>query len=235
VANELGRKHSIVTAEHTFRIALSAFQRKDLRLAVSRGITAVIQASSAAIGAPEEIKERADKVVQGVRKLVQGVVIKRAISGLSAIRPYRPRSMSIMPKSSVQMKQEQEAREAKREQEEEFGPDITEIVRGPGAAPVTIPWEAVRCEQAGMPGGPVFFPADDPYDLWDFFTGKQLPTYDMAICASGIAVSERASARAEWLYDRYKERRIAEEMTRERTFEGFKDVFYRPIRLGKLL
>lgn len=235
--NEIGRKHSIVTAEHTLRIAVSALRRGDLRLAVSRGITAVIQASTAALGAPQEIKERADRVVQATRKLIQGVVVRRAAAKLSDLAAFRRpgASRSILPKTASERERAAEEREEREVQEETFGPSIRIMTRGPGILPTYSQASVVRCEEAGSPGGPVFFPADDPYDLWDFFTSRQIRPYDMAICAAGVAVSDRAADRAEWAYEGYKEQLIAREISRTRTFEGLKGILYRPIRLGTLL
>lgn len=89
----LGQKHSIVDAEHTLQMTLRAFREGDLRLTVSRGITAVIQASIASVGALLEVKERADQVIQSVRKVIHGIAIQRAVAGLSDLggrrRVYR--------------------------------------------------------------------------------------------------------------------------------------------------
>jgi len=91
----LGRRHSIVDAEHTYRIAAQAYGQGNLRLAVSRGITAVIQASIASMGAPEEVKERADRVIQGVRQIIHGAVLERAkrhLSELGVLSGRRPKA-----------------------------------------------------------------------------------------------------------------------------------------------
>ena len=73
----LGRKHSILKAQHTLKLVLQAVKRGDLRLAVSRGITAVIEASSAAVGAPEATVGKAKAIVEAVRKVIQGAVITK--------------------------------------------------------------------------------------------------------------------------------------------------------------
>lgn len=75
----LKRKPKIGEAERTLKLANAAWKKGDLRLAVSRAITAVVQAAKSG-----NIK-RADKVVKDARVLLQGAVISKmpgAIEGL---------------------------------------------------------------------------------------------------------------------------------------------------------
>lgn len=70
-------------AIRTERLARSAARRGDLRLAVSRGITAVIQATRVAqMRGDNRSLDQADAIIQNVRDLVQGAVLKRAAARL---------------------------------------------------------------------------------------------------------------------------------------------------------
>lgn len=70
---------TLADARHTMKIARSAAQRGNIRLGVSRAITAVIQASIVA----SETKNRsmkfyADLVIQEARELIMGIVVEDA-------------------------------------------------------------------------------------------------------------------------------------------------------------
>jgi hypothetical protein len=74
----LGRRSPIVEAERTLKLALSALRRGDRRLAASRAITAIIQASTASVGATSDTLKRAWRVVFSARRLIHSIVIERA-------------------------------------------------------------------------------------------------------------------------------------------------------------
>jgi hypothetical protein len=81
----LGKSHSIARAELTLRSVKSAAKEGNIRLAVSRGITAIIHATAAAYKAPAPIVRKAEAIVQEVRDVIQGAVIKKAtLGGLGA-------------------------------------------------------------------------------------------------------------------------------------------------------
>jgi len=56
-------------AEHTLKITLDAAEEGNLRLAASRGITAIIQATAAAVGAAPPIIRRAEAILGAARRL----------------------------------------------------------------------------------------------------------------------------------------------------------------------
>ncbi len=94
----LGRKHSIVAAEKTLKGVHQAVDRGDLRLAVSRAITAIVQATSAAMSGPREVVERANRVIQEVRQVIHGAVIRRmskTVAGLGAKKRKGPRGLKV--------------------------------------------------------------------------------------------------------------------------------------------
>jgi hypothetical protein len=75
----LVEKQSLVKARKTLVLAKSAAMKGDTRLGVSRAITAVIQASIvAALSSTRETKVNADRVIQGARELIMGIVVSRA-------------------------------------------------------------------------------------------------------------------------------------------------------------
>ena len=86
ISQLLGKRQKIVDAEHTLKITLDAAKEGNLRLAVSRGITAIIQAAAAAVGAAPPIVRRAEAIIQTVRNIIQGAVIKKA--ALGSLRYY---------------------------------------------------------------------------------------------------------------------------------------------------
>src|SRR3990172_2623262 len=71
----LGRRHSVATAEHTLKTALSALKRGDRRLASSRALTAVIQAAIASVGAAPLVVRRAEMVAFQGRRVIQHLVL----------------------------------------------------------------------------------------------------------------------------------------------------------------
>jgi hypothetical protein len=74
----LGRRHSIETAEHTLKTALSALKQGNARLASSRTVTAIIQASIASVGAPAPVVRRAEAITFEGRRIIQHLVLARA-------------------------------------------------------------------------------------------------------------------------------------------------------------
>lgn len=85
VSDLLGKRHSIARAEQTLKTMKSAAEAGNLRLAVSRGITTIIQATAAAYKAPAPIIRRAEAIVQETRNIIQGAIIHRAaLNGLGA-------------------------------------------------------------------------------------------------------------------------------------------------------
>lgn len=75
----LVERQTIAGARRTLRMALSAARKGDERLAVSRGITAAVQAAVAGTRS-RGVRNDADLVIQAVRELVQGIVLKRAVA-----------------------------------------------------------------------------------------------------------------------------------------------------------
>jgi hypothetical protein len=78
----LGKRHTLAAAEHTLLLTLRAAKQGDLRLAVSRGITTIIQASSAAMGGSKETINKAANIVQGVRNVIHTAVISKQAAGM---------------------------------------------------------------------------------------------------------------------------------------------------------
>ena len=78
----LGKRLPIAVAERTLALAASALKAGDRRLASSRAITAVIQASvaSARMSPKSEDMLRARFIVLSARSLIQKLVIARAAS-----------------------------------------------------------------------------------------------------------------------------------------------------------
>lgn len=87
----LGKKHTLASAKHTLILVLRAVKQGDLRLAVSRGITAIIQATAAAVGTSGSTVSEAANVVQAVRNVIHGAVIKKAASSLGGGFRFRSR------------------------------------------------------------------------------------------------------------------------------------------------
>lgn len=70
---------TLADARHTMKIAQSAALKGDLRLGVSRAITAVIQAAVVAGGTKDrDVKLKANEVVQDARTLIMNIIIVRA-------------------------------------------------------------------------------------------------------------------------------------------------------------
>lgn len=172
----VGRRASIVDAEHTLKLAVSAYRRGDKRLSISRAITAAVQAATASLRGPAEVVERADKVIQAVRRLIQGIVVGGALSGTLGARsrtprhrrgltyrgPALPRTESEKPwvraKAMVSQWGPYKTLAASiREKYETQKPDLTEQIRQtflsvPGSLPVTaerftLPSGSIRTEE----------------------------------------------------------------------------------------
>lgn len=75
----LVEKQTLADARHTMAIATKAALKGDLRLGVSRAITAIIQAAVVAGKAKDKgTKLAADQVIQEARSLVMKIVVVRA-------------------------------------------------------------------------------------------------------------------------------------------------------------
>jgi len=75
----LVKKQTLAAARHTMVIARKAALKGDLRLGVSRAITAVIQAAIVAAQSKDKAtKLSADQVIQDARDLVMKIVVVRA-------------------------------------------------------------------------------------------------------------------------------------------------------------
>jgi superfamily I DNA and RNA helicase len=82
ITDLIGRKASISQAERTLKMAVSAAEKGDFRLASSRAITAIIQAASASVGASGSTIKRADFVVKSAREVIQGIVLSKIAMGV---------------------------------------------------------------------------------------------------------------------------------------------------------
>ena len=82
----LEKRQTIGSAERTLRLVMQALNKGDLRLAVSRGITAIIQAASASVGAKKSTVKRAGKVIQEVRNIIQGAVLTKISQSVGLAR-----------------------------------------------------------------------------------------------------------------------------------------------------
>ena len=70
---------TLADARHTMKIAAQAASKGNLRLGVSRAITAVIQASIVAASTKNKsTKLYADLVIQDARELIMGIVVEGA-------------------------------------------------------------------------------------------------------------------------------------------------------------
>lgn len=75
----LSKLQTLAMAKRTLKLAQRAAVKGDLRLGISRAITAVIQASIAAVKSSNKpIKIAADNVIQDARTLIMGIVVTRA-------------------------------------------------------------------------------------------------------------------------------------------------------------
>lgn len=75
----LTKKQTLAAARHTMVLAKKAALKGDLRLGVSRAITAVIQAAVVAAQSKDKAtKLSADQVIQDARDLVMKIVVVRA-------------------------------------------------------------------------------------------------------------------------------------------------------------
>lgn len=75
----LTRKQTLADARHTMVIAKKAALKGDLRLGVSRAITAIIQAAVVAAQAKDRTTRMyADQVIQNARELIMEIVVARA-------------------------------------------------------------------------------------------------------------------------------------------------------------
>jgi len=202
----VGRRASIVDAEHTLKLAVSAYRRGDKRLSVSRAITAAVQAATASLRGPDEVVERADKVIQAVRRLVQGIVVGGALSG--ARGPGVPRWASDNPwvraKAMVSAFGPFKLKaQTLREKYETQRPDLTEQIRQsflsvPGSLPVTagrftLPGGMIRTEEfeSLRPGYPWFIPSEDRVDLWSRLS-EDVPQQALQTVGNGILVAPEA-------------------------------------------
>jgi hypothetical protein len=98
----------------TFRSMRAAVGEGNLRLAVSRGITVIIQATAAAYKAPAPIIRKAEALIQATRETIHGAVIGRAaLGGVSGRvqREYEPK-ISKKLRDYIEQQQEEEARKS---------------------------------------------------------------------------------------------------------------------------
>lgn len=116
ISDLLGKKHSIDRAELTFRSMKAAADEGNLRLAVSRGITVVIQATAAAYRAPAPIVHKAEILIQATREIIHGAVIRRAaLEGLGGRLPRPPRwKERKTPKHIRELRAQKEVEEARK-------------------------------------------------------------------------------------------------------------------------
>jgi hypothetical protein len=87
--NELGisplltQSQTLSMARRTLGLTKSAHRRGDLRLTVSRGLTAVIQATVVAARTNNaKTILQADNIIQEAREILQGVIVQRAAAKL---------------------------------------------------------------------------------------------------------------------------------------------------------
>lgn len=116
ISDLLGKKHSINRAEMTFRSMKAAADEGNLRLAVSRGITAIIQATAAAYRAPAPIIRKAEALIQATREIIHGAVLRRAaVEGLDGRLPRPPRwKERKTPKHIRELRAQKEAEETRK-------------------------------------------------------------------------------------------------------------------------
>jgi len=75
----LGKKLPVAVAERTMHLALMALKTGDRRLASSRAVTAAVQAAVASVNAPADVVRRAEAIVYEARRVIQALVIARAV------------------------------------------------------------------------------------------------------------------------------------------------------------
>ena len=194
VSELLGKKHSIVAAEHTLKLMHAAAAEENLRLAVSRGITAVIQATAAAMNAPDEIVERAERVVQEVRQVAQSAAIRKVAMGLGVVRQ---RDVQDRP---LPRRDEPNVPWAAFEAQEEIVPQ-TELVFDPS---IEFQESMLFQKRVGSPfpeetlqiEGPIPFETQNSLLLTLFFSRQGIPMEDMQTVDDAVLVSRRSATRA---------------------------------------
>ena len=76
----LVEKTKLDDAKHTMHLAMDAAKRGDTRLAVSRAITAAVQASRVSCFAKDNrTLVAADDVIQRAREVIQGIALKKVM------------------------------------------------------------------------------------------------------------------------------------------------------------
>lgn len=90
----------------------------NLRLAVSRGITVIIQATAAAYKAPAPIIRKAEVIIQAVRTIIHGAIIEK--TALGAFWPWKERRV----KPFVRRTKEEIELDVKRKIAEKLNPEL---------------------------------------------------------------------------------------------------------------
>lgn len=157
ISDLLGKKHSINRAEQTFKSMKAAADEGNLRLAVSRGITVIIQATAAAYKAPAPIIRKAEILIQATRDIIHGAVIRRA--ALEGFRPWRSRKVA-QPKTEEEIELEKTIEEM--EEDERTAKIHTKINELPFKVIKIPPAEPSKSHGAAEAG--LFIPTPgDPY------------------------------------------------------------------------
>ena len=203
----VGKRASIVDAEHTLKLALSAAHHEDRRLAVSRAITAAVQAATASIGKPQEVVERAERVIQAVRQLVQGIVIENALSGVAGnmLPRWASEDPWIKAKGMVSAfgtfkNRSKKIREEFKSQRATIMEDLrrkllsmpVEAPQGPFHIDDPSMWrEAWREVSVPREGRPWMILSPEPTELWSHLS-DELPTGAAIVSGPGVIVAPNA-------------------------------------------
>lgn len=158
VSDLLGKKHSIDRAAQTFRSMKAAVDEGNLRLAVSRGITVIIQATAAAYKAPAPIIRKAEVLIQATREIIHGAVIRRA--ALEGFHPWKSRKIK-MPKTEEEIELDKTIEEMEEEERTAVKIDIKTLPFRTIKVPVAERFKRHGPAEAGFyiptPGDPYAF------------------------------------------------------------------------------
>jgi len=195
----LAKSASVADAEHTLALALGAWKRGDRRLAISRAITAAVQAGIAGRrpSATEADIERSERVIQRVRNLVQGVVVGEALSGFKKKRGPHPISFrlprwasddpekaakGVLARSKAAAAVRKEAREKLIAEQDTVLDEIRRTL-------LTRPTEAPEGKD------PLLIPSPEPLALWEELVGV-VPRDQLEVSAVGVTVSSPSRFKA---------------------------------------
>lgn len=190
----LSKTPSLEEAAHTLSIAVSAWKQGDRRLAVSRGITAAVQAGMASrrTGASEAHVERAEKIIQGVRNLIQGIVVGEALDGFKKKRKYEaslpsqrlPRWASDNPEVAAKgiLANSKAAAEIRRRARQELVSHQVEILDAIRQTLLSNPTSAPVGRDS------LLIPSPEPLELWEELVGV-VPRDQLKVSAIGVEVS----------------------------------------------